>query len=582
MTVQTEDVLTSWSLDTDNMQSQLAKMKNNLGNVEEKFSKASAATVAFGTAMGNVAVAAVDALIDKMGQLSKIAIDYEDDVGDNVKALEGMRSASGGLISNLDLMHARMRLQNGDLQLSEEQLTAVTKAAMQYSRVNNVEFGQSLDTITNAIERGTARSVRGLGIAFNETGTRAQKQAKMLEAISKNFSGLQFEAENTNERLMVLSASFDNIVGSIGSAILQTETFQNLIKGLVSDAKEIDEYFSKSGERREFESLALRARELRQELSNPLPENSFLRWLEEKARGPLQNELKEIEKRLAIARMEMADGQKQYEKMMGFATGEKDDFVFSPSEGATLTLEKNKRAKKWKLYTEEDLKWKQINEQNELDHFNKLQDIQKNYDDFVAGEKAYALRQDAIDLSIKEEKEIDKLIKKKAALKNEQEMLTASYKELAEKGVGTAIGALNQFAAASIFAGDSAGDAAKAMLSSLAGALAQEAQMQAMKQLALAFGNPAMAPTHLASMAAWEALALSAGGLGAAVSRSSNRASQPVADTSNGSYSSASPVYRAPAADSMQKEQVINVYFGNPESPVANLIATKKITAMRA
>lgn len=188
-------------------------------------------------AAGNLVSRGISAIAGSMGEGIRVARDYEDWIGKDVAAIKGMRQASAGLISDLQLMKARTRLMNGDFALTEKQLQAVTKAAIHYTRVNKTEFSESLNKVTSAITRGTSRAMKDLGVNIDLVGKATVKTDDAISLITERFGEMDIKALNTNERLDQTRNAFQNIVGSIGAAILSSDLFVSALTRLSVSAK---------------------------------------------------------------------------------------------------------------------------------------------------------------------------------------------------------------------------------------------------------------------------------------------------------------------------------------------------------
>ena len=204
-------------------------------------------------AMGKMAVAAglvvagVSKLVNVMGDATRQALDYEDWIGKDTEAIKGMRTATAGLISDLDLMKARTRLMNGDFKLTEKQLEAVTKAAIHYTRVNKTEFAESLKKVSDVIVRGSSRGLKDLGINMDLLGKATTKTSDAVRMITGRFGTMDIQALNTNERLDQVKNAYNNIVGSIGSAILSSDLFVSAMKKIADTAQALMKGIAASG-----------------------------------------------------------------------------------------------------------------------------------------------------------------------------------------------------------------------------------------------------------------------------------------------------------------------------------------------
>ncbi len=215
------------------------------GKTEKSTKKMSKATAGMSKGMAKAALAAgaVAAGLTKaaaaMGDAITQAKDYEDWIGKDTTAIRGMRKASAGLISDLQIMKARTRLLNGDFKLTEEQLQAVTKAAIHYTRINKTSFTDSLNKVTDTIQRGTARGMKMLGFNINLAGKASMKTSQAVDMITSRFGAMNIEAVNTNERLAQVKNVFNNMVGQIGTAILTSDGFTGALTRMANRARQL-------------------------------------------------------------------------------------------------------------------------------------------------------------------------------------------------------------------------------------------------------------------------------------------------------------------------------------------------------
>jgi hypothetical protein len=236
------------------------ELDKTTGKVTDSTKGLTKVTSGLSTMLGNVMFAALRKVTGAMGDMIQTARDHEDWIGKNTKALQGMREASAGMINDLDLMKARTKLTTGDLKLTEGQLNAVTKAAIHFTRVNKTTFQASLEKITRTIQTGSSKAIKELGFQVDLLGKQHVKSADAVKMITERFGGMQVEASNTNERIDQMKTAFSNIVGSIGSAILQSDAFTRALKSLSDMAAEITAGYAHAADPRVQRQVALTAR----------------------------------------------------------------------------------------------------------------------------------------------------------------------------------------------------------------------------------------------------------------------------------------------------------------------------------
>ena len=192
--------------------------------------------------MATTAIAATMQIVGKlssvMGGMIKVARDHEDWIGKNSQALRGMSKASAGIISDLDLVRSRMQLQNGQFRATEKQMNAVSVAAVKFARATGGDAAVAMEKLTKSITTGAPTTVfRKLGFNIQFSGTQAQRTARALKILEGNFGSVTVEAANTNERLAQVKNAYQNIVGSIGAAVLSSDFFVNALKRVASASR---------------------------------------------------------------------------------------------------------------------------------------------------------------------------------------------------------------------------------------------------------------------------------------------------------------------------------------------------------
>lgn len=195
----------------------IKSMGSSVAASATKFLAAGAAILGFGRAIGSAL---------------RTGLDYEDWIGNNIKSLDGMKAATAGMISELELARTRTRLTTGDYKLNEEQLQAVAKAAIVLTRINKTSFATSLDNITKSIKTGSTRALKELGFNVDLLGKSSDKTAEAVAMVTKRFGGMSIAAENTNEKIDIAKNRFESMVGQVGQAILKSDALTTALQDM--------------------------------------------------------------------------------------------------------------------------------------------------------------------------------------------------------------------------------------------------------------------------------------------------------------------------------------------------------------
>jgi hypothetical protein len=211
-------------------------LSNSLKETEGVLGSVGKSMVAANIATG-VLSKAFSALKGAIGDTVQDALDFQDWVTGNEAAVTAMNSAVGGMISKLDLARSAAKLTTGDFQLNERQLKAVSKAAVEYARINKQEFAPSLRAVTDAITAGRSRVFKDMGYAIDFIGTGSQKSAQALKLLEEKFGDASVEAQNVNEQLAIMKSSVRDTASQMGAAILDIDFVKNSIEGLTQQIK---------------------------------------------------------------------------------------------------------------------------------------------------------------------------------------------------------------------------------------------------------------------------------------------------------------------------------------------------------
>jgi hypothetical protein len=99
------------------------------------------------------------------------------------------------------LMRSSNALVNGDLAITEDQFESVTKAAVQFARASGENVNDVLKRITDTISSGSTRGLKQFGVVVDDTGTKAEKTARMVEELDKRFRDVKISAGDAAEDL---------------------------------------------------------------------------------------------------------------------------------------------------------------------------------------------------------------------------------------------------------------------------------------------------------------------------------------------------------------------------------------------
>lgn len=543
-------------------------------------------SMALGNIAANAAMAVFGNLRQAIGDVVSGGMQWEDVVRGNEASVKAMVAATGGMVDAVTAGRAAIQLTSGDLKLNQEQLEAAAKAALEYSRINGGTVREGFEAVTQAIRTGSGKALSQFGIALDVTGDKATKMSTVLSELVTRFRDVDTAAQDNDERMQKASMTWQTFTQQIGGAIMQSKLVASALQ-TVSDTVTgwSDILFSQKS----------RVAEVRQELT------LWEKNLEQLQKGGFWDKLFGEDPEFAEAKVKslrrelnglLADQAKKPNKPApSLIVGET---LPSP----TVVKEKIKRIKK----QEEDILEKLSKEDSEKESFramgkNLLSEFSKGKESPFAPStettqfKGFAKEIDIFKKHGMSESFIE--FKLQAGEAREawnlfsadlQAQTTGGLFQMASDGLYGIAGGIWSAADAAINGGASFGKAMLMMLKSSMMAIAAEATVNALKQLALGFGalflNPPAAAAHFKSAALWGAAGVAAGvggiAIGSAVaSGSSSRAGG--TDASRSSAPRSSGVRPSSSGGGKENNQQLNVQvFIGPKNDPASALWMRK------
>lgn len=174
----------------------------------------------------NGLVSALDGIEQMAINASKMRVQMNQLGRDGVAQLMNMRRATDDLIEADQLMRARFALTRNGLKLTEEQFGNVLKAAVKFSRAGGEEVGIVLDRLAKGITGGTVSAVNDFGFALDESGTIADRQKRILEALGAKYKDVEISAKGAAEE-----ATRSANAHKANMAMFTDERVKNIAKG---------------------------------------------------------------------------------------------------------------------------------------------------------------------------------------------------------------------------------------------------------------------------------------------------------------------------------------------------------------
>jgi hypothetical protein len=294
------------SANTAEFNKALTSTSNNLKNFTGGIQRI-AGTI--GIAFGVQQVAAFGLEVSKLGGQAEAVEAAFRRLSDSETLILRLKDATGGTVSELELMKRAVQASNFDISLE------ALPRLLEFATLRAQQTGQSVDYLVDSIVTGIGRKSKlildNLGISAAQLGeelkgvsTDAASVGDVADAVGRiaekalgNMSGF---SENASTKLQRLSAEWDNLKVAIGQAANGTGILGNSLNFLTGVLRNLTNTFSDTSIH-EYLKAAKELKELRQQAANrgDLEEwervNMFLEQVLEKLRA-YKIENKEVEK----------------------------------------------------------------------------------------------------------------------------------------------------------------------------------------------------------------------------------------------------------------------------------------------
>ena len=108
-------------------------------------------------------------------------------------------AASDGMIKPMTLAKGANTLMRGDLKLTQDQMDAVAKAAVEIGRATGEDVNQVFDRLSKGILKGSTEAFSEYGIQVSNVGTIQQRQQRILEQVTARYGGLSIAVNDAAE-----------------------------------------------------------------------------------------------------------------------------------------------------------------------------------------------------------------------------------------------------------------------------------------------------------------------------------------------------------------------------------------------
>jgi len=152
-------------------------------------------------------------------------------------SMDKLRTASHGLLTDMELMGVAAQGMNGRFALSSNEMETVLGAAVQLQRQGLMPLGEAAQKLGEAVKKGEIDPLKELGIAYDENLARTDKKAaalKALSSLSQQAAGTyQTETEAIQAHGKAFEDSIDRINIAIGALVAKLEPLLNITAELL-------------------------------------------------------------------------------------------------------------------------------------------------------------------------------------------------------------------------------------------------------------------------------------------------------------------------------------------------------------
>lgn len=193
-------------------------------------------------------------------------------------SIDDAREATGGLVTDMDLMMAKNRAAQGDLNITDKQFGDIAKVATEYAHAIGVPVNEALQKLIVALETGNQKFLKQAGLAYDAKkvmeeyalahhgvvdalDAEEQKQAKVeagMANVSKKAAEAADEGDTASERwtrgVNRISNAFSALAYNLGNIDFE-EPGEKLARGLAKAKKAAEEFNAEMGRRGAKEGL---------------------------------------------------------------------------------------------------------------------------------------------------------------------------------------------------------------------------------------------------------------------------------------------------------------------------------------
>lgn len=220
------------------------------------------AALAAGAAIAGAAVA-FTRMVRAGGEFLNVQRAFQQQVGNSTAAIEQLRAATGGLISNYQLMVQFNRAVSLGAAETTEDFARLSRTAIELGKALGVDVNFALESLATGIGRRSRLILDNLGIIVSGLESMSQEQVieTVLGAADQKLADMGVSSENAADGIQRLSVAFSNLVSRVGAFLAQSGPLQQTLNAIATVAEVVTE--GAPGTR--AEQLRRQIRDLRQQ-----------------------------------------------------------------------------------------------------------------------------------------------------------------------------------------------------------------------------------------------------------------------------------------------------------------------------
>jgi hypothetical protein len=162
-------------------------------------------------------------------------------------AYQLVRAATNDTVSAEQALRVQQQLTQSGLRVSGEELAAITQKAREYAQANQIDVGQALAQVTDALRTGSKEGLQRYGIELTQSSNRANGFHRTMDGLRRSLASTTPEARSLGEEHARLSRSIGEAVDRFALAIAKLIRLKEVMESAGAAASELSDLVSGNG-----------------------------------------------------------------------------------------------------------------------------------------------------------------------------------------------------------------------------------------------------------------------------------------------------------------------------------------------